>query len=373
MPAEDLWRGVVSVSNAGKKRGRGKGSGRKIVKDLNKGQVIGFGKVNMQWPGLNSPIIRGKELLQRIPLQEDPEREKNIIKLRDKVGGFRVNKVSPIDRGWSGIKMPGRSIGPPDATGTDNFENFDTIVLENKIVFVMKGNMGRKRRYSVTSVTGNGKGLVGFATAKAVDMRTAIRKSKNRAAQKLMKIELCENRTVFHDFFTAFGKTKIFVSKKSESHGLVCHRAIQAICKVAGIKDLYAKIEGSTNLQHIMKAFFIGLLQQKTYEQLANETNLHLVEFCDNQNGMPKVVASPQEVNNSKKIDSFKQYVLNGRIILKKPKRPPFYVNTYGYYLYQKKRQYLRNQHEVRLNMLVHRGELRSFLPTQKESNVEAS
>ena len=42
--AAELWKGVTSVSNAGKKRGRGKGVGKKTAKDLNKGQVIGVGK-----------------------------------------------------------------------------------------------------------------------------------------------------------------------------------------------------------------------------------------------------------------------------------------------------------------------------------------
>jgi Ribosomal protein S5 len=68
--------------------------------------------------------------------------------------------------------------------------------------------------------------------------------------------------SVFHDFFCQFGKTKIFVTKKPEGYGLVCHRAIKTACEVIGIKDLYAKVEGSTNLQHIIKAFLIGLLQQ---------------------------------------------------------------------------------------------------------------
>lgn len=67
---------------------------------------------------------------------------------------------------------------------------------------------------------------------------------------------------VYHDFFTAFGKTKIFVQKKNEGYGLMCHRAIKEICQAIGIKDLRAKVEGSNNLQHIVKAFFIGLLQQ---------------------------------------------------------------------------------------------------------------
>lgn len=42
--AEELWKGVVGVSNAGKKKGRGKRVGRKKVTDLNKGQFIGEGK-----------------------------------------------------------------------------------------------------------------------------------------------------------------------------------------------------------------------------------------------------------------------------------------------------------------------------------------
>lgn len=70
------------------------------------------------------------------------------------------------------------------------------------------------------------------------------------------------NFSVNHDFYTAFGKTKIFVQKKNEGYGLVCHRAIKEICQAIGIKDLRAKVEGSNNLQHLVKAFFIGLLQQ---------------------------------------------------------------------------------------------------------------
>ncbi|XP_023307166.2 28S ribosomal protein S5, mitochondrial [Lucilia cuprina] len=369
LPATDLWKGVTAVSNAGKKRGRGKGTGKKVAKDLNKGQIIGVGKKNILWPGLNSPIIRGKEIVQQQQLAKDTEREKNILKIRDAIGGFRVIKVSPVDRGWSGSKMPGRSIGPPDAIGDDTFDGFDTRVLENKIVFIMKGNMGRKRRFSVLSVTGNGKGLAGFATAKASEARTALRKSKNRAGQKLMRIELCDNRTVFHDFYCAFGKTKIFVSKKPEGYGLVCHRAIQTICKVIGIRDIHAKIEGSTNLQHIVKAFFIGILKQKSHKQIADEKKMHLVEFRKEQEEIPHIVASPdicrkQESITKDEVLNFTQYVLGNKIVLNKANMTPFYTNTVGYKLYSKKQELFRNQNNVRLNMLINYNKLKSFLST---------
>lgn len=367
MPASDLWKGVTSVSNAGKKRGRGKGVGRKIAKDLNKGQIIGFGRANIIWPGLNAPIIRGKELVTQQQLPKDPEREKKLIKLRDSMGNFRFLRINPIDRGWSGSKMPGRSIGPPDAIGEDTFEGFDTRVLELKTVFIMKGNLGRTRRFSVLSVTGNGKGLAGFSLCKGSEVRSALRKSKNRAGQKLMHVQLCDNHTVFHDFFCAFGKTKIYVSKKPEGYGLICHRAIATICKVVGIKNLHARIEGSTNLQHVVKAFFIGLLQQKTHQQLAEEKGLHVVEFRKENDNIPHVVASPHTVRRPEEIPTnenldFTQYVLGNRIVLEKKKFPPFYYGTKGHDLYLKKREMRRNQDKVRLDMLAHFGEQRSFL-----------
>jgi len=42
--SDQLWAGVIGVSNAGKKKGRGKRVGRKKATDLNKGQRIGVGK-----------------------------------------------------------------------------------------------------------------------------------------------------------------------------------------------------------------------------------------------------------------------------------------------------------------------------------------
>lgn len=142
------------------------------------------------------------------------------------------------------------------------FEGFDARILEYKLVSTMTGNMGRKRRVSTFVITGNKNGLAGFAIGKAPEGRSALRLAKNRAATKLMYINRYKEHTVYHDFFAQFGKTKIFVTKKGEGYGLRCHRAVKTCCEIIGIKDLYAKIEGPCNLQHIIKAFFIGLLQQ---------------------------------------------------------------------------------------------------------------
>ncbi|XP_017118799.2 28S ribosomal protein S5, mitochondrial isoform X1 [Drosophila elegans] len=355
LPAEDIWRGVTAVSNAGKKRGRGKGSGKKVAKDLNKGQTIGLGKSSRIWPGLNSPVIRGNEVIHQQKLDKNLDIENGVMKIRDSMGNFRLMKLNPIDRGWSGSKMPGRSIGSPDPIGEEEFISFDTRVLENKIVFIMKGNMGRKRRYSVLSVTGNGKGLAGFATAKAPEVRTALRKSKNRAGQKLININLCENRTIYHDFRTDFGQTKIYCFQKPYGYGLVCHRSIQTICKVIGIKDLYAKIEGSTNLQHIVKAFFIGLMSQRSYQDIANKTNFNIVEQQKTRNGYAEVKGIPSYNSTSvhTQIADYMHFTLGNKIVLKQKAILPFYAFTKGHELHQIKAERFRNQAGVRLHKLV--------------------
>lgn len=376
--AEHIWKSVTSVSNAGKKRGRGKGAGKRRAKNLNRGQVIGVGVENMIWPGLNAPIIKGQDLIKRTKLPPDTERQARLIKLRDSMGTFKTLRLSPTERGWSGNKMPGRSIGPPDSINEYSFDGFDTKVLEFKTVFCMKANAGRYRRISVVVVTGNKNGLAGFALGKAADARAALRRAKNRAGQKLMYIERYDNHTVYHDFFTQFCNTRIFVEKRPEGYGLKCHRAIRTICESIGIKDLYAKVEGSNNLQNLVKAFFLGLLKQKTHQQLADETNYHVVEFRKENDYLPVVVASPKGLvkEDPKGAPDFQQYVMDNKVRLRKKKFPPFYTKKTHWYIKEKKMETIRNMDKAKLNLLVEYGEIRSFLtdkypecrPTPKKS-----
>ncbi|XP_068619071.1 small ribosomal subunit protein uS5m [Battus philenor] len=377
LPAEKLWKSVTSVSNAGAKKGRGKGAGRIRIRDLNRGQIIGMGKVNMLWPGLSAPVIRGRELLKQQRLPDDPERMEKLIKLRDSMTRFRRLKLSPIERGWSGYRMPGRSIGPPDPVADEEFVGFDTKVLQLRSLLIMKGTLGRTRNFQAMVVTGNGKGLAGFGFGKAKEVTAALRKAKNRAGKKLMHFDICDGHTIYHDFFTAFGKTKIYVQKKNEGYGLSCHRAIKEICQAIGIKDLRAKLEGSNNLQHLVKAFFIGLLQQRTYQQLAEEKKLHLVEYREENSFYPTVVASPSVVRTKEEIPKdetldYIQYVMNDKVILKRKKFPKFYETMPHYDIYLKKFERYRNHEKIRLNLKTEYGEVKSFLNDKyPEDNVD--
>jgi len=64
-----------------------------------------------------------------------------------------------------------------------------------KTVANMDANLGRRRRFSVLSFTGNGMGLCGFAYAKSAEGRAALKKSRNRAGQKLLWVERYNDHT----------------------------------------------------------------------------------------------------------------------------------------------------------------------------------
>uniref|UniRef100_T1IPT9 Small ribosomal subunit protein uS5m n=1 Tax=Strigamia maritima TaxID=126957 RepID=T1IPT9_STRMM len=366
LTASEIWKGVTSVSNAGKKRGRGKGTGKITPKNLNRGQVIGVGDKNMIWPGLNAPIVRGKEIVERQALPENVERKAKLIKMRDDMPKFRLFKVPPLERGWSGGRYPGRSIGTPDRVGEERFEGFDTKVLEFKIVTNMTGLFGRVKTQSAYVVTGNKNGLAGYALGKAPTGPSALRQAKNSAANKLMYIELFNGHTVYHNFYAKFGRTKIFVYKKPKGHGLVCHRAVKTICEVIGIKDLYAKVEGnSKNIQNLTRAFFHGLVNQKTHQKLAEETGLHVIELRRENDYFPTVVAKPPEGSKitppDKQID-FIDYISEGRVALKRKKHDVFYTRLPSWQKHLNKTLYRRNHDKVKLQLRAELGAVKSYL-----------
>ncbi|VEL11443.1 unnamed protein product [Protopolystoma xenopodis] len=81
---------------------------------------------------------------------------------------------------------------------------------------------------------------------------------------------------------------------KTIGRGLICHRLLRSICQLVGIHDMYAKVEGATrNYRALARGFLQMLNAQRSYQQLAEDSGLHIVEFSP-QNGMvPIVLASP--------------------------------------------------------------------------------
>ncbi|XP_077884594.1 small ribosomal subunit protein uS5m-like [Ictidomys tridecemlineatus] len=108
----------------------------------------------------------------------------------------------------------------------------------------MTAKEGRKRSVRVLVAVGNGQGAAGFAIGKASERVDAFRKAKNKAIHYLHYIERYEDHT---------------------RYGLRCHRAIITICRLIGIKDMYAEVSGSVNMLNLTRGLFHGLSRQVTF------------------------------------------------------------------------------------------------------------
>lgn len=76
-----------------------------------------IGKANIQWPGLNQPIIKGKEVMARKQLPPNPEREQELAEMRDAMKKVLRRRLAPLERGYTGNRFPGQTVGRPDPIG----------------------------------------------------------------------------------------------------------------------------------------------------------------------------------------------------------------------------------------------------------------
>ncbi len=108
---------MTSVSSQGSKKGRGKRRGAAKNKDLNLGQTIGDGKLQVEWPGLNTDVLdRGEKITQVRAINVvgiDEDREKKLVEIRNRMDKFKSITIPPHDRGFTGSSMKGKSVGQP--------------------------------------------------------------------------------------------------------------------------------------------------------------------------------------------------------------------------------------------------------------------
>lgn len=296
LTADELWKGALAETGAGARKGRGKRTKKKKRKDLNRGQIIGEGRSGFLWPGLNVPLMRNGavQTIGQRSKEEQAKVEADMLQQREEWDRKRKMKVTR-ERGWSGNTWGGVSLGPPDpGPNGETYEDFDTRILEVRNVFNMTAKEGRKRSVRVLVAVGNGNGAAGFAVGKATERIDAFRKAKNKAIHYLHYIERYEDHTIFHDISLRFKRTHIRMKKQPRGYGLHCHRAIITICRLIGIKDMYAKVSGSVNMLNLTRGLFHALSHQETHQQLADKKGLHVVEFREECGPLPIVVASPQ-------------------------------------------------------------------------------
>ena len=95
----------------------------------------------------------------------------------------------------------------------------DKVVSIKRVSKTVKG--GRTMRFTALVVVGDGNGHVGVGLGKATEIPEAIRKGKEDATKKLIKVELDANNSVPHDWTGVFGSASVLLKRAPEGTGII--------------------------------------------------------------------------------------------------------------------------------------------------------
>jgi small subunit ribosomal protein S5 len=143
----------------------------------------------------------------------------------------------------------------------------EKLVAINRITKVVKG--GRRFGFAALVIAGNQKGQVGFGQGKAKQVPDAIKKASESAKRSMIKINLREGRTLYHDVKAKNGAGKVILKSASAGTGIIAGGAVRAICEMLGIKDIVAKSIGSTNPYNLVRASLDALSSQRTPKEIS--------------------------------------------------------------------------------------------------------
>ena len=124
-------------------------------------------------------------------------------------------------------------------------------------------------RFTALVVVGDGNGHVGAGLGKAAEIPEAIRKGKEDAAKKLIKVALDENGSITHDQIGKFGSASVLLKTAPDGTGVIAGGPARAVIEMAGIKNIRTKSLGSNNKQNVVLATIEGLKEVKTPEEVS--------------------------------------------------------------------------------------------------------
>jgi len=127
----------------------------------------------------------------------------------------------------------------------ERVKEFQETVIEIKRVS-KKTKGGNQIGFTALMVVGDGKGKVGVGLGKAKDVPSAIRKAINRAKKKMITVPLV-GTTIPHPIDYKNKSAHILLKPGRVGSGLIAGGPVRAIASAAGIKDLVAKIIGTSN------------------------------------------------------------------------------------------------------------------------------
>jgi small subunit ribosomal protein S5 len=116
--------------------------------------------------------------------------------------------------------------------------------------------------FTALAVIGDKNGRVGVGYGKAPNVADAIAKAITTAKKEIVRIKISGN-TIAHSVLSKFGSAKVFLKPAPKGTGIIAGGSIRTVVELAGIKDISAKMIGSSNKMSNIKCTLEALKKLK--------------------------------------------------------------------------------------------------------------
>ena len=149
----------------------------------------------------------------------------------------------------------------------------DRLVSVQTVTKVTKG--GRAFGFSAIVVVGDENSVVGHGLGKANEVTEAISKAVEEAKKNLMRVAII-NDTLPHAIKSKYSGAQVFMKPASAGTGVIAGGAMRAVLESAGIKNVLAKSQGSSNPHNVVKATVNALLSLRDANSVAQQRGISL-------------------------------------------------------------------------------------------------
>jgi small subunit ribosomal protein S5 len=149
----------------------------------------------------------------------------------------------------------------------------EKLVNLSRVAKVTKG--GRTFSFSALVVVGDGSGSVGHGLGKALDVSESIQKAVQDAKKNMVKVSLHKG-TVPHEQKGKYGAGKVLIKPAADGTGVIAGGAMRAVLEMAGVHNVLAKSQGSSNPHNVVKATIDALSKMRSAKEVARNRGIEL-------------------------------------------------------------------------------------------------
>ena len=154
----------------------------------------------------------------------------------------------------------------------------EKLVNLNRVAKVTKG--GRTFSFSALVVLGDGQGRVGHGLGKARDVQECIAKAVDDARKNLITVPIIKG-TIPHEQKGKYGAGKVLIKPAADGTGVIAGGAMRAVLEMAGVHNVLAKSQGSSNPHNVVKATINALSKLRSAGEIARQRGISLQKLYE--------------------------------------------------------------------------------------------